>query len=525
MVSVRASRTARDNGATVIEPQERQWEFLSSSADITIFGGAAGGGKTYGLLMEPLRHINNPKFRSYIFRNTFSQIAIEGGMWDDSQEIYPCVGGVPSIGKHWWAFASGARIRFGYLAHENDKFVYQGAQIPFIGWDQLEQFSGSVFFYLLSRNRSMSGVRGYVRGTCNPDAESWLANFLAWWIAEDGFADLERAGVVRWFIRLDEELIWADAPEELEGLDEDVRPKSVTFIPSTVYDNPILLARNPDYLANLKAMLPLDRARLLGDPVRGGNWKIKAGAGMIFDRDWFTLVDLVPSGGTACLYWDFASTKKEIVGSKTSRAARDPDWTAGVLIIEVAGKFWWAKTIAFRLGPAETDRRFIQESLLVWQECKRQGRRLLLRWEIEGGSAGKLLNVRLMDEFPNELDAQGVSVSGDKIVRAKPLARKAMAGGVNMILADWTERTLLHLHNQPEWPHDDIMDGGSGAFNVLVGDRKPDAAGTQVEVDLDEYKGTRWEERDGLILPRAVGRERIWGRGRDKRRRIGRRRG
>ena len=121
---------------------------------------------------------------------------------------------------------------------------------------------------------------------------------------------------------------------------------------------------------------------------------------MIFDRDWFTLIDSVPSGGTACLYWDFASTKKEIVGSRSSRAAHDPDWTAGVLIIEVAGKFWWAKTIAFRLGPAETDRRFIQESLLVWQACKRQGRRFMLRWEIEGGSAGKLLNVRLMDEFP-----------------------------------------------------------------------------------------------------------------------------
>jgi phage terminase large subunit-like protein len=469
-------------------------EFLSSSADIAIMGGAAGGGKTFALLMEPTRHIHNPKFGGVIFRNTYAQITMEGGLWEESEAIYPGMGAVSNLSQHLWRFPSGARIRFGYLQSEKDKLIYLGAQIPYIGFDQLEQISGSSFFYMLSRNRSMSGVRGYVRGSCNPDPESWLADFVSWWIDDDGYADLSKSGVLRWFVRSGEELIWADSPEELSKYGA---AKSVTFVPSTVYDNPILLETDPDYLTNLQVLLPIDKARLLGDPERGGNWKIKAGAGMIFDRNWFRLVPVIPQGGRAVLYWDFASTEKELTKKN------DPDYTAGVLMIEVGGQYWWAKTVAFRLGPAETDARFTNESLLIAHQMRREGRQFSLRWEIEGGSAGKLLNARLMAEFP-DLDAQGIVSSGDKIVRAKPLAQQALVGNVNMLVGDWTERTLEHLHNQPNWPHDDIMDGGSGAFNELVGATRMMVGGQEVKVPADAYKGNSRAERVGRTVPTVV---------------------
>jgi Terminase large subunit, T4likevirus-type, N-terminal len=110
---------------------------------------------------------------------------------------------------------------------------------------------------MVSRNRSTCGVRPYIRATCNPDADSWVANFLSWWIdPESGYPLPERAGVLRYFIRIGETIEWADRAEELSevlrqsqklppGIDPP-RPMTVTFIPAGVFDNPALLRVNPE---------------------------------------------------------------------------------------------------------------------------------------------------------------------------------------------------------------------------------------------------------------------------------------
>lgn len=64
----------------VIKPQPKQEQFLSSSADLVIYGGAAGGGKTYALLMEECRNSNNSRFNSVIFRRNNTQIFTNGGL-------------------------------------------------------------------------------------------------------------------------------------------------------------------------------------------------------------------------------------------------------------------------------------------------------------------------------------------------------------------------------------------------------------------------------------------------------------
>src|SRR5688572_22814427 len=73
-------------------PQET---FLQSEADIVIFGGAAGGGKTWALLMQPLKHMGNPLFGGVIFRRTSPQIRNQGGLWDESTQIYPLLNAEP----------------------------------------------------------------------------------------------------------------------------------------------------------------------------------------------------------------------------------------------------------------------------------------------------------------------------------------------------------------------------------------------------------------------------------------------
>ena len=82
-------------------------------------------------------------------------------------------------------------------------YDWQGAQITLICFDELTHFSAHQFFYMVSRNRSTCGVRPYIRATCNPDADSWVADLLAWWIdQETGLPIRERAGVVRYYIRI-----------------------------------------------------------------------------------------------------------------------------------------------------------------------------------------------------------------------------------------------------------------------------------------------------------------------------------
>ena len=197
-----------------IRLQPKQEMFCGSPADIAIFGGSAGGGKTYALLLEPLRHINKKNFGAVFFRRIYPELTREGGAWDEAGNIYPLFGGEPNQTDLVYRFPSGAKVTFAHLQLEKTKDSWRGAQIPLICFDQLETFTESQFFYMQSRNRSArSGVRSYMRCTCNPEP-GWLANFLSWWIAEDGFADLSRVGKLRWFVRSGNEIIWADAPEE-----------------------------------------------------------------------------------------------------------------------------------------------------------------------------------------------------------------------------------------------------------------------------------------------------------------------
>ncbi len=268
-----------------IRPQPgAQERFLSSTADIVIYGGAAGGGKSYALLLEPMRHAGNKDFGALVLRKTTPEIMGVGGLWSEAERLYPLIGGEPKIASNEWQFPSGARVKFDHLEHEKSKHKYQGNQIPLICFDEITHFSESQFWFMISRNRSTCGVRPYIRGTCNPDASSWVARLIAWWINQDsGYPIPERSGVVRWFIRHGGELHWADTPEELKERFPKSLPKSLSFIPATLDDNPALKAANPEYEGNLQAQSYVERERLLG-----GNWNVVDSEGAEWPPEYFS---------------------------------------------------------------------------------------------------------------------------------------------------------------------------------------------------------------------------------------------
>lgn len=436
----------------------QQKAFQQTRADIAIYGGAAGGGKTWALLFEPLRHMDKPRYRGVIFRRTYPQVTNPGGLWDESRKLYSLVNAKSNQTALSWTFESGATLKFAHLQHFGSEYEWQGAQICFIGFDELTHFSEEQFWYLLSRARSMSGVRPYLRATCNPDADSWVANMLEWWIDQDtGYPIRERGGVIRWFVRVDGALRWADSEEEIrQTYGEAARPKSFTFIPSSIYDNQILMMQDPDYLANLQAQSLVERERLLE-----GNWKVRPEAGKVFDRQWFEYTEalnLDPSG-IEVRFWDFAATEKKMKGG-------DPDYTATIKMRRNGDRFTIVHAAQKRLSPPDVEA-WVQELARADKAELSHSRQYAIRWEIEPASAGKRENWRLTSLLQG-FDAAGVRPSGDKLTRARPLAAQARVGNVHILRANWNNEYLTHMHNQPDWPHDDLMDASSGAYTYLA---------------------------------------------------------
>lgn len=443
-----------------------QTSFLSTSADIAIYGGAAGSGKTWGELLEPLRHIDNPDFGAVIFRRTYPEITNEGALWSEAGKIYPVVGGRPKLGDLMYTFPSGMRVSFCHLVRDETVLSYHASQIPLIEFDELTHFSRYQFLYMLSRNRSMCGVRPYVRATCNPDPDSWVAEFISWWIDQDtGYPIEDRSGVIRWFVRAGNDIVWYDtSAAAIAAHGPNTRPKSVTFIAANIYDNPALIAADPDYLGNLQALDYVDMMRLLK-----GNWKVRAAAGTIFNRNWYNITQDQPRGGTLVRFWDLAATEKKIAGPNTNKG-NDPCFTAGVLMRLSKRKFTIEDLIATQKGPAEIDDLLLATSRRDLRYAHQTGATYRVRWEEEGGAAGvrDTANIAFM---LRGFDAMGIRPDGDKYARAKPFGSQSRSGNVELLEGLWNQTWLNHMHNQPQ-KKKDIMDSTSGAYTSLVSERQ-----------------------------------------------------
>ncbi len=280
--------------------------FLSSPADVVIYGGAAGGGKSFGIILECGRFLDVEGFGAVVFRRTLPQITNEGSLWDTAKKVFPYLGGTPNISALKWVFKPhGTGVKFAGLEHEMDVIGWDSSQIPLICFDQLESFTKYQFTYMLSRNRSVCGVKPYVRASCNPKPGSWLLELIGWWIDEKGYPIKSRSGQVRWFVTVAETFVTSDKREELVKRFPKLDPKSFTFIHADLDDNKILTTIDPGYRSNLMALPEHERERLLNS-----NWKIRR-EGKMFKWTWFKRCDpdkvpamvrlgvgVDPSGGT-----------------------------------------------------------------------------------------------------------------------------------------------------------------------------------------------------------------------------------
>jgi predicted phage terminase large subunit-like protein len=281
-----------------------------------------------------------------------------------------------------------------------------------------------------------------------------VRELIDWWIGENGYAIPERSGIIRWFIRPENKLIWSDTKEELEekyGIDE--RPKSLTFIPSRLEDNKILMEKDPAYKGNLMKLGKVERERLLG-----GNWNIRATAGTMFRREWFPIIDDIPPGWMDVgRGWDRAATPPNTENT-------NPDWTRGVKLYKYPDGTW---VVADLRSAQDTPGKILS---LIKTIASHDGSGVRIIAQQDPGSAG----VDEMERFIKELVGYRVASRPSqkkKEIRATGVAAQAEHGFVKVLRAPWNKEFFDELEAFPDPnAHDDIVDALSAIFNELVGE-------------------------------------------------------
>ena len=240
-----------------------QTEFLAAPEKEVLYGGAAGGGKSYALLVDPLRYADNGNFRGLLLRRTLGELA---ELIDQSKKLYPKA--FPSAyfreSKNLWVFPSGSTLLMSYVDKDQDVTRYQGQAFSWIGVDELGHYpTPYVWDYLRSRLRTTDqSIETYMRASANPGGVG------GWWIKK---MFIDRNEPNRPFPAADidsgEPLLY---PPNHKKAGQPLFYRK--FIPARLTDNPYLMASG-EYEAMLLSLPEVERRRLLD-----GDWDVAEGA-------------------------------------------------------------------------------------------------------------------------------------------------------------------------------------------------------------------------------------------------------
>jgi len=231
----------------IFEPNDGpQTEFLAASEREVFYGGARGGGKSYAMLVDPLRYCHKQKHRALLIRRTMPELR---DLINHSQQLYSKA----YPGAKWreqekeWKFPSGARIEFGYAENLTDALRYQGQSYTWIGIDELPQYpTEDIYNFLRSSLRSVDPeIPVYMRATGNPGnvGSMWVKNMFVDPAVPNTKFDID-----------------IKTPNGVKQI-------SRRFIPAKLEDNPYLM-QTDDYYAMLASLPEVQRKQFLE-----GNWE------------------------------------------------------------------------------------------------------------------------------------------------------------------------------------------------------------------------------------------------------------
>mgnify|MGYP001565115702 CR=1 FL=1 len=433
------------------KPHPKQARFLLDMRPEVLFGGSAGGGKSWALLAAALQFVDRPGYSALILRRTYQDLAQSGAIMDRAIEwLRPNPAVRWSQETHTFSFPSGARLSFGYLDARWDHLRYQGTEWAYVAFDELTQFDEVPYRYLFSRLRRLEGsdVPLRMRSASNPGGPG---------------NDWVRARFV-------------DAREPGRG-----------FVRAGLVDNPSL--DREAYVASLSHLDPLTRRQLLD-----GDWTARREGGL-FRREWFRFEDAPPEDLVAVArWWDLA--------------AGGADWTVGLKMgVDRQRRYHVLDVSRAREDPAGVE-------ALVRAAADRDGLEVVVLIGEEPGSAGKALVDHYRRNVLPFVRVEGVRETGAKYVRAQPTAGHAAAGNVFLVRGPWNEMFLDELEafseDERTYAHDDQVDALSGSHAYLADARARDYRATPPKVDPAEDF-----ERDlrlfGLAPVKTAGRPPVFG--------------
>ncbi len=230
-----------EDSTLTIQLTKKQHQFLESGAFETLFGGAAGGGKSYAQIVDSLVYaIKYPKSKQILFRRTL--VELEKSLLRCAMEVYPRGIYAYRESKHTFEFLNGSVVDFGYIGQESDVWKYQSSEYDVVRFDELTHFSESMYIYMLSRVRGANDFPKGVKSTTNP------------------------GGVGHDFVRKR----FVDVGEW--GKEIQTETGTRIFIPSLVFENKFLMEKDPGYIQRLENLSEKDKQALLY-----GNWDIFEG--------------------------------------------------------------------------------------------------------------------------------------------------------------------------------------------------------------------------------------------------------
>lgn len=446
-------------------PHPTQMVFLSlGKYREVMFGGAAGGGKSDALLMAALQYVDVPGYAALLLRKTWPDLVLPGAIMDRTRQWLEDTPARPKDGGRVWVFPSGARIQFGYLQHDAQKFRYQSAEFQFIGFDELTQWKDEATYdYLFSRLRKpaiacMNCGTWLTKKTKANGARVYQHKIAKYRVKPHYCKAAPDPKVLDQYRPSGDGTSIFDVPLRMRSatnpgglgnewvkarfIDEKTKRSKSIFVPSKLSDNPSL---DPSYRESLSYLNDVDRQRLLE-----GDWDVTE-PGEFFDRGDFMFIDGEPANVMRRVrYWDKASTQG------------GGDWTVGTLCALLDnGKVVIVDQVRFQGHPLTNEKK-------MRATAQADGLDVYIREEMEPGSSGVSIIDHYRRNVVNGYMYDGIRSTGSKEARATAYAGAVKAHNILVCKAQWN-RDFLNEHEAfPLGAHDDQVDSAAGGFNFLT---------------------------------------------------------